>query len=143
MALRPVTLPPGVAGSLWLGAMPARFEPWAEFEARARRSGLAMVVCLTPLAEVAELSPRYHAAITEGSAPFRWVNLPMPNFGVPADAAAFRRGVMDIARALQQGHAVMLHCAAGIGRTGSTAACVLKALGASTSDALLRVQQAG
>jgi protein-tyrosine phosphatase len=36
-----------------------------------------------------------------------------------------------------------LHCAAGIGRTGSTAACVLKALGLSTGEALQRVLDAG
>jgi protein-tyrosine phosphatase len=38
---------------------------------------------------------------------------------------------------------VMLHCAAGLGRTGSTAACVLKALGLETDDALQRVRDAG
>ena len=37
----------------------------------------------------------------------------------------------------------MLHCAAGMGRTGSTAACVLKALGLDTAEALQRVRDAG
>src|SRR5689334_18039748 len=127
MALRPVALPDEVTGSLWLGAMPGRFESWGEFEGQAQRTGLDLVVCLTPRDELAELSPRYHAAIAEGSVPFRWKNVPMPNFGIPADGAGFRRDVEEIAQALRRGDSVMLHCAAGMGRTGSTAACVLKA----------------
>lgn len=143
MSLRRVVLPPEVPGSLWLGPMPGRFEPWSAFEARAQRAGLVAVVCLTPRSELAELSPAYHRAVVHGKVPFRWMNLPMPNFGVPEDAASFRREVMQIAAALRHGDAVLLHCAAGMGRTGSTAACVLKALGLSTEDALQRVRDAG
>lgn len=143
MPLRPVTLPPDVPGALWLGSMPGRFESWSDFEAQARRAGLALVVCLTPRSELAELSPRYHAALAQGTAPFRWLNLPMPNFGVPDDAAGFRHDVQEIARALERGQSVMLHCAAGLGRTGSTAACVLKSLGLPTEEALQRVRDAG
>ena len=123
--------------------MPGRFEAWSAFEAQAHRSKLTLVVCLTPRSEIAELSPAYHAAIVQGSVPFRWSHLPMRNFGVPEDPANFRREVGQIAQALRQGETVMLHCAAGIGRTGSTAACVLKALGLSTEEALQRVLDAG
>ena len=143
MALRPVALPAPIPGSLWLGSMPGRFESWSEFEAQARRARLGVVVCLTPRSELAELSPAYHSAVAQGKVPFRWLNVPMPNFGVPDDAAGFRRDVREIAHALERGDAVMLHCAAGIGRTGSTAACVLKALGLSTEEALQRVKDAG
>ncbi len=143
MALRPVPLPTGVPGSLWLGSMPGRFESWGEFEAQARQSGLQLVVCLTPRSEMAELSPRYYAAVTRGQLPFRWSHLPVPNYGVPEDPAAFRREVAQIAQTLRRGDAVMLHCAAGMGRTGSAAACVLKALGLDTGEALQRVRDAG
>jgi protein-tyrosine phosphatase len=143
MSLRRVVLPLEVPGSLWLGSMPGRFEPWSAFATQARRAKLAVVVCLTPRSELAELSPAYHRAVTQGTVPFRWINLPMPNFGVPEDAAAFRREVRQIAAALRNGDSVLLHCAAGMGRTGSTAACVLKALGLSTEEALERVRDAG
>jgi protein-tyrosine phosphatase len=143
MALRSVALPAGIPGSLWLGSMPGRFESWADFEAQARQARLALVVCLTPRTELAELSPRYHSALAQGKTPFRWLNLPMPNFGVPEDAAGFRRDVREIAHALERGESVMLHCAAGMGRTGSTAACVLKSLGLPTAEALQRVRDAG
>ncbi|MEO7392550.1 MAG: tyrosine-protein phosphatase [Ramlibacter sp.] len=143
MALRSVSLPPGIAGSLWLGSMPGRFEPWTDFEATARESRLALVVALTSRSELAELSPAYHAAVSENTVPFRWLNLPMRNFGVPEDPAGFRREMNQIADALRRGDAVMLHCAAGIGRTGTAAACVLKALGLANDDALQRVLDAG
>lgn len=143
MPFRPVALPPDVPGQLWLASMPGRFEAWSAFEAQALRNRLALVVCLTPRDEIAELSPAYHAAVAGGRMPFRWMSLPMRNFGVPEDRAAFRRQVEEITDALRRGEAVLLHCAAGIGRTGSTAACVLKALGLGTQEAVQRVLEAG
>jgi protein-tyrosine phosphatase len=143
MTLRQVDLPPGVPGSLWLSAMPGRFGAWGEFEREAQQAGLQMVVCLTPRDEVRELSPAYHAAIMRSEAPYEWLNLPVPNYGVPQDRDTFRHGIERIASALRAGKPVMMHCAAGMGRTGSAAACVLKALGSSTSEALQRVRDAG
>jgi protein-tyrosine phosphatase len=141
--LRPVQLPADVPGALLLAPMPGRFEPWDLFEAHAQATNLRLVVCLTPRAEIEELSPEYHVAVDQGALPFRWLHLPMRNFGVPEDPGAFRAGVQQIAESLRTGEAVMLHCAAGLGRTGSTAACVLKALGVSTTEALQRVRAAG
>lgn len=143
MPLRRVELPPDVPGQLWLGAMPGRFEAWSSFENQAERSRLGLVVCLTPRAEVSELSPDYHAAVVAGRVPFRWQLAPMRNFGLPEDPAAFRRDIQAVAGALRNGDSVMLHCAAGMGRTGTAAACVLKALGLPADDALQRVRDAG
>lgn len=143
MSLRRVRLPSDVPGALWLGAMPGRFDAWSAFEQQAASNRLALVVCLTPRLELAELSPEYHAAIARGTLPFRWLHVPMRNFGLPEDTPGFRRGVQTIADALRGGDAVLLHCAAGLGRTGSAAACVLKALGLETQQALQRVREAG
>jgi predicted protein tyrosine phosphatase len=143
MDLRRVELPATIIGTLWLAGMPARFEAWNSFETRARSVGVRMLVCLTPRSELAQLSPQYHTAVSTGTLPFRWLNAPMRNFGLPEDAAGFREAVRQIADALRAGDGVVLHCAAGLGRTGSTAACVLKALGLSTSEALQRVRDAG
>lgn len=136
-------MPREVPGQLWLGAMPGRFQAWQAFESQAEASGLALVVCLTPRSELAELSPDYHAAVVAGRVPFRWQQVAMRNFGRPEDQAAFRRDINGIATALRAGDAVMLHCAAGVGRTGTAAACVLKALGLPSSEALKRVRDAG
>ena len=143
MNLRPVSMPEGVAGSLWLSAMPGRFGSWREFERQAKASRLAMVVCLTPRDEIEELSPDYAAAVLRGGTGYEWMHLPVPNFGVPPEAKRFREAIERIANRVRAGGAVLLHCAAGMGRTGSAAACVLKALGVSTNEALERVRAAG
>jgi protein-tyrosine phosphatase len=143
MSLRRVRLPAEVGGQLWLGSMPGRFEPWNVFQGQADRARLGVVVCLTPRPEMAELSPDYHAAIVRGRLPFRWLHVPMRNFGSPEDGPGFRRDIQAIADSVRAGDAVLLHCAAGIGRTGTAAACVLKALGLDAQEALQRVREAG
>ena len=87
MALRSVALPPDVPGTLLLGPMPGRFDSWSTFDADARQRKLTWVVCLTPRAEMAELSPAYHRAVGQGEVPFRWTHSPMPS----AARAARRR----------------------------------------------------
>lgn len=123
--------------------MPGRFERWSDFMIEARLRHLSMVVALTPSEEIASLSPAYWQAIAEGSLDFRYLNLPVQNFGVPRDLAGFREGIDQIANALKAGDTVMLHCAAGIGRTGTAAACLLKQLGVAQDEALQRVREAG
>lgn len=141
--LRALPLPPGTAGRVWLGSMPGREESWAAFQALARRADLDLIVCLTPLHEVAALSPSYHAAIQNGSLGFGWKHLPMRNFGLAQQADGFRELVERVADRVRAGDDVMLHCAAGIGRTGTVAACLLKRLGVPTSQALRDVMTAG
>jgi protein-tyrosine phosphatase len=143
MALRRLQLPDGVPGQVWLGSMPGRFEPWSAFHEEAQRAGLGTVVCLAPRPELAELSPEYNAALAKGGLPFRWMHVPMRNFGLPEDPAAFRRDIAAIAQSVRAGEAVLLHCAAGLGRTGTAAACLLKALGVEAKEALHRVREAG
>lgn len=132
-----------IPGRLWLQSMPGRFESWSAFLAEARLHGVSLVMCLNPLVEVARLSPIYHQALTEGSLPFRWQHLPMRDFGLGADPQAFRQGVEQLTDSLRQGAQVLLHCAAGIGRTGTVAACVLKSLGHDREAALAAVRSAG
>jgi protein-tyrosine phosphatase len=143
MNIRPVELPADVAGSLWLSAMPGRFGTWRDFEAQARTRGLAVVVCLTPRDEIEELSPDYAQAVLRRATEYEWLHVPVPNFGVPPDARAFRGAIERIAQRIRGGDAVLMHCAAGMGRTGSAAACVLKALGLPTDEALQRIRAAG
>ncbi len=142
MPFRPLQLPAEVSGRLWLDAMPGRLAPWHAFLVEARENGLTQLVCLTPLPELTSLSPAYAEALERGL-PFAWRHLPMRDFGTALDARAFRDAVDAIAAGLRGGERTLLHCAAGIGRTGSVAACVLKRLGASTPQALQRVREAG
>jgi protein-tyrosine phosphatase len=143
MPMRATSIEDLSRGKLWLGSMPGRFEPWAEFLAEARRKKLSLVVCLAPAEEVASLSPAYWQSVAEGSLDFRWLHLPMQNYGLPSDLLGFRSGIERVAASLVAGDVVMLHCAAGIGRTGTAAACLLKHMGLPTDDAMQRVRNAG
>jgi atypical dual specificity phosphatase len=73
----------------------------------------------------------------------RWQPLPMRDLGLASNREAFREGIEQIAQAVTGGEVALLHCAAGIGRTGTAAACLLKRLGLSRQQALLRVRAAG
>lgn len=142
--MRAVSIDEGtVPGRLWLASMPGRFEPLPGFFTQAREARLSLVLCLCPRSEVATLSPGYHQAIEDDALPFRWLNLPMQNFGLPLDQAGFRAGIEQAAAALMRGDGVLLHCAAGIGRTGTAATCVLKHLGMPLDEAVRRVRAAG
>ena len=143
MSFRPLALPPGIAGRVWLSPMPGRMQLWERFVAEARDAGLTRIVCLTPLEEIAELSPDYAAAIETHALPCQWQALPMRNYGVAQELQGFKAGVEEMALALGGGDVLLLHCAAGIGRTGTAAACLLKRLGLSTDAALQHVRGAG
>jgi atypical dual specificity phosphatase len=143
MYLRRLRLPPELRGQVWLSPMPGRSEEWSGFLARAARAGLTEIVCLTPRHEITTVSPAYGTAIEDGSLPFRWSHLPMHNFGLSLHADAFRDGIDRIAASVQNGEVVLMHCAAGIGRTGTAAACLLKRLGLSRAEALKEVRDAG
>jgi len=143
MPFRPLPLPDPVRGALWLHAMPGRLEPWDEFLSDARRVRLTLIVCLTPRHELASLSPDYDAALRQGMLPMRWQNLPMRDLGLAPNREAFREGIEQLALDVSGGEVALLHCAAGIGRTGTAAACLLKRLGLPRSQALQRVRAAG
>jgi protein-tyrosine phosphatase len=143
MLLRSLPLPTTVPGHLWLSAMPGRLQPWPQFVGEAERAGVTQILCLTPLHEAASLSPAYYRAIVEGTLPWRWRHVPMRDFGLSASAQAFAEALVEVADGLQNGQGILLHCAAGIGRTGTAAACLLKRLGMPAEQALRAVRAAG
>ena len=143
MSFRRLATPANVAGRIWLAAMPGRLQPWDEFLALARRHGITRVVCLTPRHEVVSLSPAYARALASGELPFAWQELPMRDLGLAEQAQGFADGITVLADAVRAGDGLLLHCAAGIGRTGTAAACLLKRLGVSTAQALQDVRHAG
>lgn len=144
MSFRALELPPQPGlGQVWLASMPGRFESWPDFLQEARQRQLGQVLCLNPLFEVQRLSPDYAAAIAAGTLPFRWTHLPMQDFGLAEALQTYRAGIDEVATTVRAGGIVLLHCAAGIGRTGTSAACLLKRLGAPTAVALQRVREAG
>ncbi|MBK6528919.1 MAG: cyclin-dependent kinase inhibitor 3 family protein [Deltaproteobacteria bacterium] len=69
------------------------------------------------------------------------LRLAIPDAGIPSVGDA-RRLVTRIVDALRTGRSVCIHCAAGLGRSGTIAACVLVALGQEAEEAVRTVRAA-
>ena len=116
-------------GTLYLHSMPGRREELSDFIDQAEKRAIEQIICLTAEEEIAEKSPHYGEACKTGSFPVPRKTFPVPDFGVPADTAAFYQLVDECAGKLKDGKNILVHCAGGIGRTGMFAGTELMALG--------------
>ena len=127
--IRAVALPGEIAGQLWLSAMPGRDAPLDAVFSAMIAAKVARIVCLCTADELATKSPGYARTLAQSAAPAPVSTLPVPDYSVPPDGPAFVRLAHELATDLARGKAVLIHCAAGIGRTGTMAICVLVASG--------------
>lgn len=78
---------------------------------------------------------------------FTWQHVPIPDFGTPDDAAlALWRGIApDVVAVLDRGGRIVLHCAAGRGRTGMIAAKILveRGMAVDAAIAVIRARRPG
>ena len=63
----------------------------------------------------------------------------IPDRGLPPDREAFREAAQEAAQLLQRGGRVVVHCRAGIGRSGMMAACILGELGLCEPEKIWRL----
>lgn len=140
---REVDLPTGVSGQLFLHSMPGRQEPLGEVWEEVHVREITAIVNLAPDDEVRKKSPEYRKALAAATVPCEVWPLAVPDFAAPTDDAAFGQLVRQVASALRDGKAVMVHCGAGIGRTGTVAVAVLMALGSPAAQARRSVKTAG
>lgn len=140
---RRVGLPSAVEGSLYLYSMPGRSEHFDQVIDEFEREGISQVISLAPMHEIESNSPDYARAIRSSSVPALVTIVPVEDFDVPSDREGFDRVARSAAQALRSGKSILVHCGAGIGRTGMFAALVLHHLGTDLQEALDRLDEAG
>lgn len=96
------------------------------------------VVCLVEEHEIAERYPDYLTWLRQRCAEGTAVWRPIHDLHAP-DLDDARTLLDDLVGRIDRGEHLLLHCAAGIGRTGTIAACVLVMLGMDTDEALTHV----
>lgn len=139
---RQVILDKKIPGKLFLSSLPGRCRPLEDFETDLKQEGITLIVALLPFQEMEQKSPQYARKLRENTFPVPVRHFPIPDFGVPEDPAAFLELAGDLAQRLKNGAKILIHCAAGIGRTGTLAVATLFLLGLSFEDAKQRVREA-
>jgi protein-tyrosine phosphatase len=147
MTLRPVALPFSMQGALYLHNMPARpryGRSLADDAALMAENAITYAVDLAPLSEARTKSPDYAAAVESGTLTWNRVSFPVTDLRVPVGEE--RPAYLDLARKiasdLKAGARVVIHCGAGIGRSGTLAIAVLLAAGSTYGAATGAVAQA-
>jgi protein-tyrosine phosphatase len=110
-------------GRLFAGPRPD--PPYAAAAAALREGGITTVISL--LGD-GELPPALERAYEDVGLALR--RFPIADFGVPADAVAFRSFLERLLTELRAGEGIYMHCAMGRGRTGTALACLLLLAGA-------------
>ena len=124
-----IALPSGVPGTLELCGKHA-------VVTRYHSGAWDAVVCLVERHELQGRYVDYLAWLDSSPSGVTW--LPIHDLHVPP-VKAMSELVESIAGRLAAGDRVLVHCAAGMGRAGTAAVCVLVRLGSSVDDALATV----
>jgi atypical dual specificity phosphatase len=117
-----------VPGRLAGSGLPGLLVPVEEDLEFLAEHGIRTVVSLTETAPAAT-----------GTAPFRWEHFPLADMSHPTPREA-GRVCAAVVRAMEEG-ATLVHCRAGLGRTGMIAACVLVSLGRGAQEAVAEVRR--
>lgn len=77
-------------------------------------------------------------------AQIEWRQFPISDFGTPSTEVAerWKQAAPSLLAHLQKGHKVLIHCAAGYGRTGMMTAALLVAMGVDAEKAIKNVRSA-
>ena len=127
-------MPAGVRGSLYLCGKHA-VAP--DVEAVIDALDVTTLVCLTERHELSERYPGYVAWL-DANIGERALWLPVPDLHAPPldDVVTL---LSDVRARLERGGIVLVHCAAGIGRAGTLAICLLITMGMDADEALAHV----
>lgn len=111
-----------------------------------RAAGYTTVLTLLPNDELLALGAEHLGAQVQ-QAGMQWLQFPIADFGIPDPSAraVWQRVEAGVLERLLAGEHVLVHCAAGLGRTGTMVAKLLTNLGhdSETAIALVRASRPG
>jgi len=145
---RRVVPPPRFPGQLYLTHMPGYWSP-AEFHTEfwqqlTQGDAEGWVLCLASGAERKRKAPDYTKFVETAGLGERWLEFPIRDRSVPDDLPALLELLDRLIELLQRPTTVLaIHCAAGVGRTGTVAALLLVRMGLQAADALTIIEEAG
>ena len=142
--LRTVSLPVNLTrGNLYLSSMPGRFESLEICFQEVAEAKIGHILCLVSDHEIAEKSPDYLAAIRRDEIPARLWRYDVPDYGLPENHDDLDQ-LLDLIRdRLDGGESVVIHCAAGHGRTGMVSIRLLTRMGMPLEQAIETIHLAG
>ena len=129
-------------GRLFLHSMPGRYETIPEFLEQYESEEVYGMLCLTPDEEIREKSPGYLKLLSDPEFAKNVLQAPITDYGTPSDLKTFRGFLEILVAALNKGRNLLIHSAAGVGRTGMAAICLLMDLGLEMKEARKRVYEA-
>ncbi|MEH6443115.1 MAG: tyrosine-protein phosphatase [Oceanospirillaceae bacterium] len=116
-------------GNIYLHSMPGRKERWLDFKEASEQFNIQHILCLTAISEILVKSPDYAAAIEQDSLNCGLEIYEIEDFSTPSNQQQYAQVLYQFSKYLKQGENILIHCAAGIGRTGCAAICLLYELG--------------
>ena len=134
---------PSAEAKLYLHSMPGRYDTMENFISSLIKDEIDYIVCLTSDEEIQIKSPEYKDAIETGTIPCARLIFPIEDFNVPTDKSEYKKFLTDVVEKFKNQKNILIHCAGGIGRTGTFAVGFLIEYGFTKKEAFNMIEQAG